>query len=222
MNIKSFLTWVLVTFCSQFLFSQVKVNLTSRIELTFPQSPEAFDTLGQRVYNYQDEYGYYACIIRTQAVPPDKKVMDLKAFYSNIYKSLALPGEQCQLIKQTDLMLAGVMGAEFYATCKEDPEFPEIRYKRLILFENDLYVLDFWTTKAHLARAEEDKSKFLNSFVLHPDTDIAILPPAISTPNHAGNDRWIPWAIAGATIVLILGLIYFTKKQKKSLKKSSK
>jgi hypothetical protein len=218
MKIRNILAWILGILYAPILFSQVKVNLSSKIELTFPKAPDAFDTLGQKVYNYTDQYGYYACIVRTKAVTADNAPMDLKSFYANLYKTLQRPEEQCKLIKQTDLVLAGVVGAEFYSICKEDPEFPEIRYKRLILYDNDLYVLDYWTTKAHLARAEQDKSNFLNSFVLHPGSDIAVIPPAITPTNSIGNDHWVPWGIAGATIALILVLIYFVKKQKKSLK----
>jgi hypothetical protein len=86
----------------------------------------------------------------------------------------------------------------------------------LILYANTLYVLDYWTTKAHIGQAEQNKSNFLNSFVLHGGGDVAIIPPAISPTSNKniGTDRWIPWSILGGTIALILGLIFLVRKQR--------
>jgi hypothetical protein len=123
MKRKNILIAILFAMYSTSVWCQVKVNLAPNIELTFPQQPEVFDTLGQKVFNYSDEVGYYACIIRRNAVPAGKAPMDLKSFYANLYKSLQRPEEECQLIKQTDLVLAGIIGAEFQTRCKEDPSF---------------------------------------------------------------------------------------------------
>jgi hypothetical protein len=189
--------------------SQQLVKLSPEIEMTFPGAPEVFDTLGQKIFNYSDENGYYACIIHHNALPSGKLPMDLKSYYANVYKSLQQQNEQCKLVYQTELLIAGIKAAEFYSTCKEDPEFPEIRYIRFFLYGHELYVLDYWTTKAHLNQAENNKNKFLNSFVLHQGANDAIIPSAISSSDHGGVEigKYILWAcLAG---IGVLGFLYF-------------
>ena len=217
MNRRIIYTAVCLAFQLQFLFAQVKVGLTSSIDLTFPKAPEIFDTLGQKVFNFSDENGYYACIINRNAIPGNQP-MDLKVYYTNIYKSLQQPIEQCQLIKQTDLQIAGIQAIEFYTTCRVNPDFPEIRYKRLFLYGHDLYILDFWTDKAHQAQADQNKSTFLNSFVVHQSNNEAIIPPALPIHDKKESIRNNLAPILGIVVIgvlLLLLFIFYKKKPKK-------
>ena len=200
----------------QVVYGQVQVKLSPEIEMTFPGDPEVFDTLGQKVFNYSDENGYYASIIHHNALPSGKQPMDLKSYYGNVYKSLQQQNEQCKLVYQTELMIAGIKAAEFYSICKEDPDFPEIRYIRFFLYGHELYVLDYWTTKSHIAQAENNKNKFLNSFVLHQGANDAFIPSAVPGTGDTGSDlgKYLLWAsLIGIGILAFLYYKFYRRSQ---------
>ena len=88
--------FVLMAWCllPLILSAQVVVQVDRNVKLTFPGQPEKLDTLGQQVYTYSDENGYYSCIVQKTTIDPVKLAsIDIGQFYSEIYQSVQNPAE---------------------------------------------------------------------------------------------------------------------------------
>ncbi len=197
---------ILITFCLIYClqqgYSTITVKLDNNFNLVFPNEPNALDTLGQRIYDYSDETGYYACIIQAGSVPADKMAdLDVDKFLQSMYDRLQDPTHQCQSIKQSPFTIGAIRGIEFLSRCKEDPDFPDIRYKRLFLYKSNLYVIDYWTYKSQASVAEQHKNTFFGSIQeLQPDRT-AFIPSAL--PQSKSHQVAIDWS----SYTWILGLV---------------
>ncbi|MEP7268696.1 MAG: hypothetical protein ABI844_13800 [Saprospiraceae bacterium] len=194
----------------------VRVDVDSYLSLMFPTAPDLMDTLGQKVYSISDETGYYSCIL--MKVAPEKlRNLDRQKFYKSMYETIQDPSHGCHLIKESVVNFTDIIGVEYHTSCNEVPDFPEIRYKRFFLYQNILYVIDFWTFKNQAANAENFKSAFFNSLQIKKDEE-AVVPSAFGnsktsneTPFNLNNFI----GLIGIFIALALILVFLRKKPKK-------
>jgi len=195
------------------LRAQVKVNISPNVFLTFPNQPDILDTLGQKVYHYSDETGYYACIVQQTTLNPAKRsALDVNRFYNEVYQSVKIPGDNCNLIKQKNVTIEDLSGIEFYATCDPNPETPELRFKRLLLYETKLFVVDFWTTKAYYSQAEGNKNGFFESMALEVKGDATI--PSAFQPAETSDNISYNWLILILVLAPIIYLFVIRKPKK--------
>lgn len=193
------------------LTSQVTVSISPSVKLTFPGQPEVIDTLGQKVFHYSDETGYYACIVQQTNLNATKRsTLDLSLFYNEVYQSLVIPEDHCKQVKQQDITIQDLAGMEYYATCDQNPETPELRYKRLILYEARLFVLDFWTTQAYFSQAGARKNAFFESMNLE---DNAAPIPSAFQPTEPASGPSYKWLIL--ILVLVPAIYWLTKRKPK-------
>lgn len=202
--------------CTQIIVAQQVVEINPGVKLTFPSSPSLLDTLGQRVYDYSDANGYYACILKMNAVSVDKlSNLDRPKFYKTIFESMQDPAHQCKIVSQSNGSVQDVPFAEFYSTCKPDPDFPDLRFKRLILLGSDLYIIDYWTYQNNATQAQENKNLFFNSLDLGNISAVPIIPRAVDDADSQAIDwasyTWI-FGIIGALVII---LFFLRKKPKK-------
>ncbi len=191
--------------------AQVGVNVTETVRLTFPGQPEIIDTLGQKVYHFTDETGYYACIAQQTNLNATKRAtLDINQFYNQVYESLNIPDDHCKTVRQQNIVVRDLAGIEYYATCDQHPETPELRYKRLILYESRLFVLDFWTTQAYFSKATANKNAFFESMTLLARDDDALIPSAFE-PTESTERISYNWLIL---ILVLVPVIYFLSKRK--------
>lgn len=196
-----------------FLRAQVKINVSPGVFLTFPGEPATLDTLGQKVYDYSDETGYYACIVQNTSLnATTRSTLDIGRFYKEVYQSVIRPGDNCKTTKQTDVTLQDLVGMEFFATCDPDPETPELRYKRLILYESRLFVLDFWTTQAYFAQSAGNKNKFFESMNVQLN-NAAPIPSAVESSRSENNVSY-KWLILILVLVPVIYLVASRKPKK--------
>lgn len=191
--------------------AQVSVNVSETVRLTFPGPPEIIDTLGQKVYHFSDETGYYACIAQKTNLNATKRAaLDINQFYNQVYESLAIPGDHCKQVRQQPIVIHDLAGIEFYATCDQHPETPELRYKRLLLYESMLFVLDFWTTQSYFSKATANKNAFFESMTLLAKDDAALIPSAFE-PTESKDRISYNWLIL---VLVLVPVIYFLSKRK--------
>ncbi|MBK7608689.1 MAG: hypothetical protein IPI18_16535 [Saprospiraceae bacterium] len=203
-------------FSSHFIVAQQVIEINPGVKLTFPSPPSLLDTLGQRVYDYSDVNGYYACILKMNAVSVDKLAnLDRPKFYKTIFESMQDPSHQCRLVNQSSGSISDVPFADFYSTCKLDPDFPDVRFKRLILLGSDLYIIDYWTYQSNASKSHENKDLFFNSLKLENISVAPFIPSAINSSNSQKIDwssyTWV-FGIIGALVII---LFFLRKKPKK-------
>ncbi|HNR07743.1 MAG TPA: hypothetical protein PKM27_10550 [Saprospiraceae bacterium] len=210
------LAWIAVCLLPMVLSAQVAIELTPGVKLTFPGPPEKLDTLGQQVYTYSDENAYYSCIIQKTNIDPVKLAsLDILQFYSEIYQTVQNPADQCRPISQKEVVIQDTRGMEFYAQCAEREDVPELRYKRLVLVPPNLYVIDFWTTRAASDQAAGRKNAFFESMIFTPQGGQAVIPSALDK-TESGGSGWTQYGYFLAAIaVLLVALLYLKKKPKK-------
>ena len=198
------------------LSAQAVVQVDRDVKLTFPGPPERLDTLGQKVYTYSDENGYYSCIVQKTSIDPIKLAgLDIGQFYSEIYQSVQNPADKCQSISQNEIVIHNTRAMEFYAQCAERPDIPELRYKRLVLNPPNLYVIDFWTTRAMFNQSGSLKNAFFESMIIDSQGDQARIPSALDN-SEAGEPSLLRYGFLLAAIVVLLAvLLYLRKKPKK-------
>ncbi len=210
--------FVLMAWCllPLILSAQVVVQVDRNVKLTFPGQPEKLDTLGQQVYTYSDENGYYSCIVQKTTIDPVKLAsIDIGQFYSEIYQSVQNPADKCQHISQNEIVILNTRAMEFYAQCEERPDIPELRYKRLVLNPPNLYVIDFWTTRAKYNQSGSLKNAFFESMIIDSHGDQATIPSALDKTD-AADPSWVNYGYFLAAIaVLLVVLLYLRKKPKK-------
>lgn len=211
--------WILLFAC---LFLKVAhaseiVKIDPYFTLTFPNVPSSLDTLGQHVFDYSDETGYYACIVQYNAIKEDKLLdLDFAKFYQTMYEKLQHPDQQCQLVSNTPFFLGDIRGMEFFTRCKEDPEFPDVRYKRILVYKTNLYIIDHWTFKSQLSKAEQRKNEFFQSMVITKDADNAIIPSAIPSTKVPAGATFEYKYLWGIGLILLAGLwLLFRRKSPK-------
>ncbi len=189
--------------------------------INFPAMPELLDTLGNTSYSLSNHDGYYACLVMKNAVPADKLAsLDLNKFYMTVYETLQAPEQGCQLFNQSNIRAGDINAAEFWSRCKPDPDFPEIRYKRLLLAGSTLYVLDHWTFTKIQSGGEERKNSFFNSFKIK-SPEKAVIPSAFENSNGTDKTKsrkyWAYIAVALGVLAFVLRSLF--RKQKPPLKK---
>jgi hypothetical protein len=212
---KKFILFIIIVSLAgpQLLSAQVKINVSPGVFLTFPGEPSILDTLGQKVYDYSDETGYYACIVQNTSLnATTRSTLDVGRFYKEVYQSVIRPGDNCNTTKQTEVTLQDLLGMEFFATCDPDPEIPELRYKRLILYESRLFVLDFWTTQAYFSQSASKKNAFFESMNVQVN-NAAPIPSAIE-PSGSENKVSYKWLILILILVPVIYLIASRKPKK--------
>ena len=198
------------------LQAQIVVQIDRDVKLTFPGQPDKLDTLGQRVYIFSDENAYYSCIVQKTNIDPIKLVsIDLGQFYSEIYQSVQNPADKCQSISQNEIVILNTRAMEFYAQCEERPDIPELRYKRLVLNPPNLYVIDFWTTRAMYNQSGSLKKVFFESMTIDPQNDQATIPSALDNTDPADPSRIRYGYFLAAIAILLAVLLYLRKKPKK-------
>lgn len=197
------------------LSAQVVVQVGLNVKLTFPGQPEKLDTLGQKVYTYSDENGYYSCIVQKTTIDPVKLAgIDIGQFYSEIYQSVQNPADKCKHISQNEIVILDTRAMEFYAQCEERPDIPELRYKRLVLNPPNLYVIDFWTTRAKYNQSGSLKNAFFESMIIDSQGNQATIPSALDKTDGA-DPSWVNYGYFLAAIaVLLVVLLYLRKKPK--------
>ncbi len=212
-----FVNILMLTFTALWARSTELVKIDNHFTISFPSHPDALDTLGQKVYDYSDANGYYAVIVQPNSIKEDKLMdLDLSKFYQTMYEKLQMPSQQCQMINKSQFNIGDIQGVEFFTRCAEDPEFPDIRYKRMLVYKSNLYIIDHWAYKPQLATAEQNKNTFFLSMTPIKDENEAIIPSGIPEPT-APSDTSIPsnyiWIVG---LVLALGLILlFSRKNSK-------
>lgn len=207
---RSILFFAGLIFCLQSQ-SQTTVKLTETVTLNFPGQPEVIDTLGQKVFHYDSEGAYFACIVQQTKINPSTRAsMDINKFYTDVYQSLNKPQDHCQTVKQQEIHLQDLVGMEFYYKCDPNPEIPEIRYKRLILYESRLFVLDYWTTQANFPESSSEKNAFFESMLVKSVDNTAPIPSAFESRKTSNSFSYY-WLLL---ILLLFPAVYFFWKRK--------
>lgn len=206
------LVFVLLS-CSLLLRAQVRINISPNVFLTFPNNPDILDTLGQKVYHYTDETGYYACIVQQTTLNPTKRsALDVNRFYNEVYQTVQMPEDHCNLVRQKNVTIEDLSGIEFYATCDPHPDRPELRFKRLLLYETKLFVMDFWTTQAYYSQADANKSGFFESMSLELKGDPSI--PSALEPSETSDNISYNWLILLLVLIPVVYLFVLRKPKK--------
>ena len=116
---------------------------------------------GDVYYSTSDDYGVYLVMIRNMG---NQKISEseLPQFYEGFMDG-ALKSVNGELLKQNEFNTNGIIGNEMVYLANSNPQLPNLRYKRVILKNNNLISYEFWTFEESEQIASKNKEKFFNS-----------------------------------------------------------
>ena len=168
---KQYLLIFLFLFNGYYLFGQnpYKQNIANLVSVTFPEKPSISDTLGNMVTKFIDSTGMYTVINREidpqqLLFKPDK----LAEFYDPIIKGY-VKGTKGKLIEKKIFEVQGFKGIEIETVASPNPNLPDLRYARMILLNNTLITINFWTLSENKQATETARKQFFNSLTINAD-----------------------------------------------------
>ncbi|PIB29206.1 hypothetical protein BFP78_15520 [Gaetbulibacter sp. 5U11] len=138
-----------------------KTELNDYSSIEFPIAPEKTVQNGDVYYSTSDDYGVYLVMIRNMG---NQKISEseLPQFYEGFMDG-ALKSVNGELLKQNEFNTNGIIGNEMVYLANSNPQLPNLRYKRVILKNNNLISYEFWTFEESEQIASKNKEKFFNS-----------------------------------------------------------
>ena len=200
MKFKSLSVLCLFSFISIFCFGQTpfKQNLLDLATIVFPAKPVSTEAAGQEVLHYADSSAHYLIVIQDLSNRKGFEVNEgsLHEFYEGtVIGTLKTAGGK--LISKKEFAIEGLKGLDIVYTATSNPKLPDLRFKRIILLNNRLFSIDFWTSSAKEKETQAAREKFFNSLVITADK-------ANLTQTNEVNGNSIPYS-AGYTTGKLLG-----------------
>ncbi|WP_111684166.1 hypothetical protein [Winogradskyella tangerina] len=196
---KYLITLLLITNLS---FSQEwsKTELTDFVSIEFPISPEKTNQNGSIYYSTSDDIGAYMVTIKdlgNQKIT----VSGLPEFYQGVISG-ALKAVNGELLEKKVFQLNGIKGIEIAYLANSNPQLPNLRYKRILVVNNNFVSYEFWTFKENEQLATINKDKFFNSISISADK---VIEPKEKETNFAYEIGFMLGKII--SYLLIIGLI---------------
>ncbi|MCW3117384.1 MAG: hypothetical protein JWM28_1466 [Chitinophagaceae bacterium] len=168
---KKILSTILLLFSILQLFGQTgyKQKIRELISITFPQKPEILDTLGQSSYQFMDSSAVYSVI--AQKIDQEKMAVEtdqISEIYDNLIKGM-LNASQGKLISKKQFEIDGLKGSDIESVSKANPNLPDLRFRRILLVNNTIFTINFWTLSENRQTTETARTKFFNSLTIIAD-----------------------------------------------------
>lgn len=209
---------------SIFCFAQnpYKQNLLDLATIDFPAKPVSTEAAGQEVLHYADSAAHYLIVIQDLSNKRGFEINDgsLNEFYKGtIIGTLKTAGGK--LISKKDFEIQGMKGLDIVYTATSNPKLPDLRFKRIILLNNRLFSIDFWTYSAKEKETQTVREKFFSSFLITADKANLTQNNKASGSNMAYNAGYTTgkligtFAVLGVIVVAIFLIMKMIKRKRK-------
>jgi hypothetical protein len=213
---KYFIALLLITNLS---FSQEwsKTELTEFASIEFPSTPEKTNSNGITYYSASDDLGAYVVMIKDLGNPRMTQ-SELPKFYEGVISG-SLKSVNGELLEKGEFQSNGIKGMEILYTANSDPELPDLRFKRILVADNNVISYEYWTFKENEKLASANKDKFLNSIYISDEKGIE---PEKKEANSAYESGVVFGQILFYLLIigLVIGGIIFIRKLNRKKKKN--
>ena len=167
---KYLIAFLLITNIS---FSQewAKTELADFASIEFPIAPVKTNTNGGIDYSASDDIGVYRVMIYDLGNPRITE-SGLPEFYEGVISG-AMEAANGEMLEKKEFKLNGIIGVEITYIANSNPQLPNLRYKRMLVANNNLINYEFWTYKENEQLAITNKDKFFDSITISNKKGIA-------------------------------------------------
>ncbi|MEQ9425137.1 MAG: hypothetical protein RJQ09_12005, partial [Cyclobacteriaceae bacterium] len=176
--------FVLITNIS---FSQTweTLDITEFARIDFPTLPEITNTPQELIFNTRDSSAIYLVTVRDLSNRNiNLTANQLPEFYQGVING-TIESSNGQLLEQNAIEVNNIPGVEILYFSNSNPQLPELRSKRILLVNQHLINIDFWTTEDLKQIAETNKSIYFNSLDLGNNTEQSIEPEVVIEKSEA-------------------------------------
>jgi hypothetical protein len=136
-------------------------QVSESVSLDFPIAPETSTTNGMTVYTVNiNEAFCMATVVNVRGK------IDENANPQNLYESYlegALASANGKLLQRENFYVNGVPGLEIIYTASSNSDLPDLRQKRVMLYDQNLISFEYWTYSNSTDTVQSSKAKFFSS-----------------------------------------------------------
>lgn len=174
MKIKSLFIFGIFSIITTCCFAQesYKQKILNLATIDFPAKPTLTKALGQEVLHYTDSTAHYLIVTQDLSNKRGFEINEgsLNEFYEGtVIGTLKTAGGK--LISKKKFEIKGMKGLDIVYTATSNPKLPDLRYKRILLLNNRLFSIDFWTFSSKEKSTQAARERFFNSLVITADKD---------------------------------------------------
>ncbi|MBB3125304.1 hypothetical protein FHS04_002860 [Mesoflavibacter sabulilitoris] len=196
---------IVILLISNLSFSQEwsKTRLNNLASIEFPNTPDKTNKNGGVYYSTSDDIGVYVVVIKNIG-KPEMTESGLPEFYEGV-TSGTLAATEGDLLEKSEFQLDGIKGVEISYLANYNPQLPNLRYRRMLVVNNNLISFEFWTFEENEELASKNKDKFFNSI----DVSNAKIAELKNPENEEENSAYESGFLIGKVVfyLFIIGLI---------------
>jgi hypothetical protein len=198
-----------------------KENIANLISVSFPLKPFPSETLGNSVIQAIDSSAMYSVI--NISVDPKQLLFyadKLPEFYDGVINGYA-ESYNARVIEKKEFEVSGFRGIEVELLTSPDPKLPDLRYVRVLLLNNSLIAVNFWTLSENKQATETARKRFFNSIVVTADQKTAT--QGTSPAGHQIGyllGKLVFWTLLAGIVAAVILLIRRLRRKKHSTMKS--
>ncbi|WP_285060067.1 hypothetical protein [Pedobacter ginsengisoli] len=140
--------------------------------------------------------------------------------YDNFIKGI-LSVSQGKVISKKQFEIEGLKGIDLESVTTANPNLPDLRFRRILIVNNTVFIINFWTSSENRQTTHSAKTRFFNSLTIIADKTTLTHGSDGSTLFMAGYITGIilSFMFAGAVVVGIILLIRrLTRKKRTPIK----
>lgn len=226
MNLTSKLS-LFFLFIATITFSQdwIKTDITDFASIDFPSIADLNKVEGKIIFSASDESAIY--IISISKLTDEQDARLTKEEILNLYQGVARGSAEAinaEIVSMKEIRISKIPALELEYFASSNSDLPSQRFKRILYIDKHIISFDFWPIANLKDIANQKKSKFFNSFLIHSDL---IKEHSKTFDNNDANTQSNTGFFVGKIvfflflIALIIGSIFLIKYLLKKNKKNN-